>query len=69
MTTDKFKTEALLQQLAIFVAKTMNVSSVDAVGIVANSQTGIMLMNSQNNAGNTFEELSSRLMTEVRSGH
>lgn len=68
MMTNKLKTESLLQQLALFVAKTMNVSSVEAVGIVANSQIGIDLKDGQA-AECTFEDLSSQLMTEVRNGN
>lgn len=67
MMTNKLKIESLLQQLALFVAKTMNVSSVEAVGIVANSQVGIGLKDGQAMDA-TIEELSSQLMKEVRGG-
>ena len=68
MMTNKLKTESLIQQLALFVAKTMNVSSVEAVGIVANSQIGIGLKDGQADTS-TFEDLSTRLMDEVRNGN
>lgn len=68
MKTNKLKTESLLQQLALFVAKTMNVSSVEAVGIVANSQIGIGLKDGQADTS-TFEDLSTRLIDEVRNGN
>jgi hypothetical protein len=68
MMTNKLKTESMLQQLALFVAKTMNVSSVEAVGIVANSQIGIGLKDGHSDTL-SFEDLSSRLMSEVRNGN
>lgn len=68
MMTNKLKIESLLQQLALFVAKTMNVSSVEAVGIVANSHIGIGLKDGLTDVS-TFEDLSSRLMDEVRNGN
>lgn len=68
MITDRLQIEQLLQQLCLFIAKTLKKSSVDALGIVAKSQVGIDLKDCKIKEGTTLSQLSSRLLSEVRMG-
>lgn len=60
------KIEKKLQQLALRVANDLDVTTLDAVGIVSNSEIGIKLKDGMLPESLSDEELAESLLEEVR---
>ena len=65
MITDKLEIEKLLSRLTAYIANTLHLSTMAAVGAVCMSKVANELADGKIPAGTTFEELSERLLTEV----
>ena len=65
MITDKLEIEKLLSSLTAYIANTLHLSTMAAVGAVCMSKVANELAGGKIPVGTTFEELSERLLTEV----
>ena len=66
MKQDSLYIEQMLQKLALFVAQKFNLSSIEASGIVCNSQTAQILLTQKEKEGLSFDALVKSLMREVQ---
>lgn len=57
--------EQMLQKLALFVAQKFNLDSIDASGVVCNSQTASSFLMQKEKQACSFEDLKKSLMQEV----